>query len=179
MTRARARGLDVVWVALFMVAISSMHAAEIEPRVGLSRPAAGAGPYRNGLKLHNLLNDSAPCGPRQNHLFVNRPCFPRTGGGDTNNNQTGNSLTGNNQTGNTHAGDNGGGPVIVLGGSPYHLDDHGLPGDDPTNPGGNSQIQSATKVPDHFAPTPEPTYLAVTGAMFAAVWMLARKRRSA
>ncbi len=167
-----ARGLDVICVALLLAAIPSVYAdqtenaglsAPMEQRVGSSRPGIGAGPYRSGISLRRLPDDPAPCGPKQIHLFVNRPCVGKTG---VQNNGGGEHDKGN------------GGPVIVLGGSPYNLGDNGPSGDndDPHNHNGNPPIPDGPNLPGHFAQTPEPGYMAITGLAFAAVWVLARKR---
>jgi hypothetical protein len=202
MTNLRASKPDFIRVALLLAAISSLQAerpvadatsntghssslALMEGPAGLSRP--GAGPYRSGISLRQFIKDPAPCGPKQIHLFVNRPCTPRTGGDNTNTNtehtgdsQTGtpgDSQTGTNDSSSSHTGNNSGGPVIVLGGSPYHLNDNPPSGDHPNPDGGPPH--GDTKLPDHFEPTPEPTYMVVTGMAFAAVWLLGRKRRTA
>ena len=193
MTKLRATKSGVTCGALLLAAISSVQAAGpvanetshtgpstssalMEHQEGLSRP--GAGPYRSGIGLRQLTKDPAPCGPKQIHLFVNRPCTPRTGGNDghTDTDHTGETRTGSNDSGSHHDGN--GGPVIVLGGAPYHLDDDAPSGDHPPNPGGNLPPHG-NNLPDHFLPTPEPGYMVVTGMAFAAVWLLGRKRRTA
>jgi hypothetical protein len=196
MTNLRAKKPDLIRVALLLAAISSVQAAPPIARdavntdhssssalmarpAGLSRPGAGAGPYRSGIGLRQFIKDPAPCGPKQIHLFVNRPCTPRTGGDntDTNTDHAGDNQTGSKDSDSNHTGNKGGGPVIVLGGSPYHLDDNGPSGDRPNT--GDNPPHGDTKLPDHFEPTPEPTYMLVTGMAFAAVWLLGRKRRAA
>jgi hypothetical protein len=113
-------------------------------------------------------------------LFVNRPCFPRTTGNDADTDTHTNPDSSNTNTGNNdHTGDKGGGPVIVLGGTPYHLDNDGPSGNYSPNSDDNPPPHNDTKFPDHFEPTPEPTYVVATGLMFAAVWVFARKRRTA
>jgi hypothetical protein len=188
MTKLRATGPAIICAALISAAIPSALAEQTgDTRIsrpsasmeGLSRPGIGAGPYRNGITLRRLPDNPAPCGPRQNHLFINRPCFPRTTGNDGDTDP--NTDSGNTNTGNTnHTGDNkGGGPVIVLGGAPYNLDNNGPSGNHSPNSGDNPPPHDDTKLPDHFEPTPEPTYMVATGLMFAAVWVLARKKRTA
>ena len=192
MTKLRATKSGVTCGALLLAAISSVQAAGpvanetshtgpstssalMEHQEGLSRP--GAGPYRSGIGLRQLTKDPAPCGPKQIHLFVNRPCVPGKGGSDpeTNTDHTSGNQTGSNDSGSNHTGNGGSGPVIVLGGSPYHLDDNGPSGDHP-NTGDNPPPHGDIKLPDHFQATPEPTYIVVTGIAFAAVWF---KRRTA
>jgi hypothetical protein len=176
MTRIRAKGLNTLRAALLLAALASVHTTQIraeQPRIGLSRPGIGAGPYRSGLR--RLPNDPTLCGPRQNHLFVNRPCFARTSDPP----EDSHPPDYNNKPDNGGAHNNGGGPVIVLGGSPYHLDNHGPSGDGPPNHDDDPPPPGGPHLPDHLEPTPEPTYMAVTGLAFAAVWMLARKKRTA
>jgi hypothetical protein len=193
MTRISRKGLDVIHAGLsllLLAAIPSAHAAQIsagvtgdtglakssasmEQRVGLSRPGIGAGPYRSGITFRRLPNDPSPCGPKQYHLFINRPCFGRTTPGSD-------SPDDNNKPDTSDTHDKGsGGPVIVLGGSPYSLDTNEPSGNYPPGSGDDPPAPGGPHLPDHFEPTPEPTYMALTGLVFAGVWTLARRRRTA
>lgn len=129
-----------------------------------------------------MQKDPPPCGPKQIHLFVNRPCTPKTGGDNTgaNSGQTNTGQNGGNDSGDKHTGNNngGGGPVVVLGGTPYNLDDTGPSSNNSPNSGNNAPYCDP-KLPGHIDPTPEPTYMVVTGLAFAAVWIVGRKRRTA
>jgi hypothetical protein len=136
----------------------------MDGRVGMSRPGIGAGPYRSGITLRRFTNDQSPCGPKHNHLFVNRPCYGRNNADDNKDDDT---------------DKKGGGPVIVLGGSPYNLNDKGPSGDNAPHSGDNPPPPGGPQLPNHFEATPEPTYMALTGLVFAAVFTLARKRRVA
>lgn len=182
MKRLRATGSGVVRIALLLGVIASLNVAQAnssgptDTRVGLLRPAAGIG-------LRTMQKNPPPCGPKQIHLFVNRPCTPKTGGDDTgtNNGQTNTGQTGGNDSGDKHTGNNnsGGGPVVVLGGSPYNLDDNGSSGNGSPNSDNNPPVHNDIQLPAHIDPTPEPTYMVVTGLAFAAVWIVGRKRRTA
>jgi hypothetical protein len=127
------------------------------------------------MTLRRLPNDPSLCGPRQSHLFVNRPCLAQN---------TGDNQPDENQSGNNNGPDNndnhkGGGPVLVLGGSPYHVDNNGPSGDDHPKHGDYPQVGSDPQLCDPPVATPEPTYVGVTGLAFVGIWMLARKRRTA
>src|SRR6185437_1163021 len=152
MTRMNGHGLNTVLIALVLTTLPSAHAevirteqtnngagpaeswASMEQRIGLSRPGIGAGPFRSGITLRRLPNDPSLCGPRQSHLFVNRPCLARNTGDDD---QPGDNYTpGNNSPtdgGANHS--NGGPPVNIPGASPYNVDNHRPSGDDHPNHG--------------------------------------------
>ena len=108
-------------------------------------------------------------------MFVNRPCFARNTGDDgqpEDNNTPGND---NPSDGNTNH-NNGVGPINTSGASPYNVDNHRPSGDDHPN---HVSYPLVAKAPDVFVPAPEPGYMGVTVLALAAVWMSARKRRTA
>jgi hypothetical protein len=142
------------------------------PAIGAAQPGDNDTPHptraSNRAIFRRFPSAPLPCGTSQNHTVQRRPCSSQQSGGND-----------------THQQGDGG--ELVLGGTTWPFNPSQQSGNDgPPNPNHDDSPKDnhaptntfgPSTPPGNFEPTPEPTYVVLTGIAFTGLALFARKTR--